>query len=270
MTDKIDIKAALPEYNDLLQAIPLEIEEILLDIESHPNVNLNTLNINYALLFELDYKVLASLFLVVFSDNLPFDLKDEKEVNKLLLSPKELPDKLLSSLEEDISNDEDFGKNEALLLLSFFLNVMLALQSNIKAISVYGHTKSICELIAKARDDEDLKALFDAIAIDKTCLNTPTAQKAVYHATITGDNNFFDKLSRAIKGSRPKNQKAELDIVRYMDALIQSWTNAKPLTNEEICHIFIDQLGIYPDTGEDSHAGLTRLLQRLRKSHKTT
>jgi len=267
MIDKIDIKPALPEYNSLLQSLHSEIEEILLEIESHPRVNFDTLDINYASLFELDYKVLTSLFLVVFSDNLPLDLKDEQEVNTLFLNPKELPNKLLSSLEEDISNDEHFGEDEALLLLSFFLNVMLALQSNIKAVSVYGYTKSICELIARARDKEDSKALFDAIAIDNACLNTPTAQKAVYHATITGDKNFFDKLSRAIKGSRPKNQKPELDSVRYMDALIQSWTNAKPLTNEAICYIFIDQLGIYPNTGEDSYAGLTRLLQRLRKNH---
>jgi hypothetical protein len=269
MGNKVKLTSVLPEYNDLYQGLDDELTELFSDIDTHSEVNLETLEVDYALLFELDFKILASLILVWFSDDLAFELKEKKDMRKLFLEPKQFPEIFLATLKEDIEKDDSFGKKEALFLLSFFINLMLALWSNIKAVSVYGYTKTICELIAKARDDKDLKALFDAIVIDKACLNTPTAQKAVYDASITGDNDFFDKLSRAIKGSRPRNQKPVLDNARFMDALIQDWKDAEPLTNEEICRIFIDELKIYPNTGEDSYAGLTRLLQRLRKNQAT-
>ena len=268
MDNEIDINSALSDYNDLFQGLSSTFDDLFADIESHPRVNIDTLNVNYAPLFELDFQVLAGLIFFIFSEHVPFDLNDEKQAIEYFLKPKELPETILSSFAEEIESDDDFGKEEALAFLSILINISLALLANIKAISINGN--SICELIARARNNNDSDALLEAIAIDQVCLNTPTVQKAIVIARVVDDNQFFDKLSRAIKGSRPRNQNVEYDAARFLSVLIDSWKNNKPLTNDEICHIFIDELKIYPNTGKDDYAGLTKFLQNFRKKAKRT
>ncbi len=272
MSEEVDIRPALPDYLELYKESNSEIKDLFEELETNPKVNYDTLNIyNVPLLFELDFHTVIAMFLLFFENDLPFDLKDKDSAIEYFLNPCDLTHLILASFSKSIEQEEKNYKNQKefkedlLVLLSMLMNLLIALGSNMKAIAIYGFTNSICELIAKARDENDLESLFKAISVDRSCLSTPTAQKLILKANMSDDNEFFNKLSMAVKGSRPRNSKPELNDTRLLDAVIQSWKDKKKITANEVCHIFIDELKIYPSTGKDDYAGLTRLLQRLKK-----
>jgi len=272
MSEKVDIRPALPDYLDLFQESNSDIKDIFEEIETDPKVNYDTLNIyNAPLLFELDFHTVTAMLLLFFEDHFPFDLKNKDSAIDYFLNPHDLINLILASFSKSIEQEEKTYKNkkefkeDLLLLLSMLMTLLIALGSNMKAVAIYGFTNSVCELIAKARDENDLESLFKAISVDRSCLSTPTAQKLILKANMNDDNEFFNKLSMAVKGSRPRNSKPELNDTRLMDALIQSWKDKKKITVNEVCHIFINELEIYPSKGKDDYAGLTRLLQRLKK-----
>ena len=55
------------------------------------------------------------------------------------------------------------------------------------------------------------KALFDAIRVDRSAINCPTIAKRIAEAELDNDGNFFDLLSKAIKKTRPRRPKEEMD-----------------------------------------------------------
>ena len=216
--------------------------------------------LNWWVLYELDFTLVSGIFYSTLVE--PDTVREEA-----ILNPENVirsGDRLCKELGEAYKNAT---KKDLILPLSILLNVSMPLKGNLEAISIFGLGSSICELLARARDHADEKALFNAILIDKTCINTPTAQRYIAQAVLSNNNNFFDKLSRAIKGSRPRNSSPELDDVRLMEALAEDFKPSNRLSQKEICSLFIDQLGIYEDEGKDPCGSLWRHIQRIRKKY---
>ncbi|WP_020395621.1 hypothetical protein [Thiolinea disciformis] len=209
--------------------------------------------------YELDFKysVAASISLIMPPDIL-FEDGKIKTPEKII----ELSNQVVEELERELP---DCSPEERDIAFSLFTMVSMALNGNLQAIRVFGKTSSISHLIAKAREG-DTNALFDAILIDKTCLYTPTAQKLLMKAMLIKDGGFFDQLSRAIKGSRPRKTKSDLDDIRLMEAMMDDFPDYKPLSKEELCNLFIDQLEIYPNYTEDPCGSLWKVIQRLHKT----
>ena len=260
---------AYKEYSEISEESSDEISELMSDLKDHPKVNLDTLSINYASLYEIEFKVLTSLFWFIFSDYLPFDSNTKKEeVQKHFLEPKKLTNEIITPFQQDLEKENkngDFGEEEALIVLSLFMNLIIPLFSNIRSLSLYGAGHTINDLIATARVDNDQKALFKAVQIDRCCLTTKTATHMIRRASILNDLSFFNGLAKAVKGSYPVRR---LNDVRLMDALIQDWNTDTRLTYNEVATFFIKELHIYGDYGSNAVDSLTHLLKTLKRKNK--
>lgn len=196
------LKKAYKEYYEISDEASDEVSELISDLKNHPKVNFDTLDINYALFYELEFKTLIGLFWFIFSEYLPFNPEEKKEdIQSLFLEPKKLTNNIISPFQSDLEEDYkngDFDEEEVLILLSIFMNLLIPLHGNIRSLSSYGAGHSVNDLIAKAKNNNDSKSLFKAVLIDRVCLTTVTAQKMILKASILNDLDFFDGLSKAV------------------------------------------------------------------------
>lgn len=229
------------------------------------DVNELLLYLQWWIFYELDFKKC-----VVALINFLFSPENLIQNDKLNLSPERILDlghELVVELEQTLKGS-DLNAEDKRILLSLFINIYQALAGNIKAMMVFGYPYSLSYLINKVRTEDNIQALFDAILIDRTCLYTPTAQQRIVKAALIGDGSFFNQLSRALNGSRPRRTSPELDEVRLMEAIMADLQDFKPLSQQELCELFIDQLGIYPNNTEDPCGSLWKNIQRIRKAYK--
>lgn len=127
-----------------------------------------------------------------------------------------------------------------------------------------GYQVSINQLLKEAGQGSD-ESLFKAINIDTSVACTVTASKRISRALITDDGEFFEHLSRAVKGSyskKPANKYAALNFFIY---LIQS-TPGSVLDEEALHDLFTLDLPLYPDVNryKDSPGSLKKQLERTR------
>ncbi len=264
--DKDLLKVTLINFNKVGQELPDEYSAILSELMSIPNNLFEKLNLNYTYLYELDFKTSTTLFFSVFPNTCPLDRKtEEKELQTIFSDPEKLAESFCSSLEDDLSKKKTSGtpnETERIFLASVYFNCIFASYGNIQSILLHKKGLSICELIAQARENNDSKSLFEAIAVDKCCINTPTSQKMILDASLLKDEAFFIGLRKAISRSRP--HKSEHDNARLMARLQRDINPDNPLSQEDICDLFINQLKIYPNDGKDPCGSLWRFIQRLK------
>ena len=181
-----------------------------------------------------------------------------KQLDSLLpppevMSQEPLHDQTLASMYEGVEVAED---NEALLML-----MIMAWQGQLRAFDLYN--RSIDQLLAKARAGDD-EALFKAVRVDPAVLGAFTAQSRLAQAALVGDQAFFDSLAKALTGAKPRRPKADYDPIRDLYGTLEDLGALEGLTQDELCEIFIDHLGLYPHDSDDPYAGLKKLFRQIR------
>jgi hypothetical protein len=141
------------------------------------------------------------------------------------------------------------------------LCLVFAMMKNFTSIKLFH--MSINDLLIKAEEND--KYFFDALLVDRHVLNTTFATNRIAKAEILGGEQFFDHLSKAIKKSRPRRPKEDLDMFRYMLTALDESMSLSNLSYEKIHEVMVDDLQLYPDDMKDSFSGLKKLIQRRQK-----
>lgn len=144
------------------------------------------------------------------------------------------------------------------------LSCTFAIASNMQA--VQSCAKSMYELLAEFESGDD-EALFTAISIDRTALCVPSAQSRIQLAELVGDEAFFDKLSKAVKKSRPARPNEGLDDMRAMLYVLEDVGALADASNSDLVKCFVDELQIYDDDRKsDPSAAIAKFVQRFKKA----
>lgn len=207
--------------------------------------------IPWAPLYEFPFLFLLAIFL------------DLSELGELVHNAAEQPDPQGAWLE--IANTElkaceapeYFEEN-----LPLFIPLLFACLGNVDAMAQY--SQSMCDLVARAKGGDD-EALFRAVAVDSAVLGAPSIALRITKAAVADDKDFFNQLAKAITRTRPRRPKPEYDELRYMVEVVKDGEGAN-LNHTQLYELFVNQLKLYPDAGEDPLAALKKLLQKRDKT----
>jgi hypothetical protein len=136
----------------------------------------------------------------------------------------------------------------------------LVLMKNLEAISIF-HLP-VSALLSKAAEGDD-EALFKAVYIDQSVLQTDVVGRRVSNAVLNDDGAFFDNLSKAIKRTRPARPKEPLDEVRLMLALVDECKGLSSVTDSDLTY-WATEFNLYPVDG-DALQAIRRQRQKYQK-----
>lgn len=135
----------------------------------------------------------------------------------------------------------------------------LVLWKNLECISIF-HV-SLHTLVSRVTDGDD-EALFKAVFIDPSVLQSERIAQRISTAVITDDGEFFEKLSKAVKKSRPIRPREHLDDVRLMLALVDDSDGLDSVADSALTD-WATELGLYPVDGDALQA-----VRRQRQKHQ--
>lgn len=262
-TDEIEI--ILKEYLDLFEVILEEPDNNLEYIENVSEIEREAakfgIELDWIPLYEIPPDILFKTALLFLSEFASLNLEDDYSTR---------PKKLINKLEKGIEkNPEEYlnplSKKEKAILASMFMLFQRASYFHLKSISVWGSKNSIYALLQDYQTTKNDLSLFKAIYIDNAILTESSVRKRVMSEQLKQNNDFFDKLSDVLNKTYPPRTKKKLDKTRILELVLGDLQTAKPLTQKQICGLFIDKLKIYSNDCKDPCGSLFRYIQRLRE-----
>lgn len=121
------------------------------------------------------------------------------------------------------------------------ITLTYALQRHILSIMLYHRplSKLVEEVIAGKTE-----SLFLAVRVDRSIVACPSIALRIAKAEMMDDKRFFLHLRSALKGPSGKHWEAYKDL-RYAFVLLRE-IGFNALTDAQLEHLFVDQLGLYP------------------------
>lgn len=166
----------------------------------------------------------------------------------------------ISYMESDLdlpAEIDDFTIEEYGILFS----MSMATAKDIEACQLFN--MHMHDLIERAKEDDE--ALFDAVLVDRSVINCPTIAKQVAEAEADNDEDFFELLSKAIKKTRPRRPKEELDDLRFALVTLEQAGALAKLSYIELHDLLMDDLKLIPEGLDDSVGSLKKFIQRRNK-----
>lgn len=213
-------------------------------------------NLNFDDLTWSPYYMLPwELFLVIVMDC--FGVLDE--IKKVILNSEDPNKAMLEYIASDPESplDEDELSDEEALIL---FGLAQALSFNIIGYKQFGIP--INTMISKSKVDESY--LFWAISIDRSAVSCPLIASRIAKAEIEHDESFMAKLAKSITKTVARRPKPEYDELRFVVACLIESDTFSSKTIEEIHDLLVYELGLYPHSGKDSFASLSKLMQKQR------
>lgn len=170
-----------------------------------------------------------------------------------VMSQEPLHDQTLASMYQGIDVAED---NEGLLML-----MTIAWQGHSRAIDMFN--QSMDELLNQAAAGSD-DALFKAVLVDPAVMASVVVQGRIAQGALMDDNGFFKALSKALTKTKPKRPAEKYDPIRYLIGVLDETSILDDFSWDDICEIFVEQLGLYPHDSEDPYSGLKKLITGIR------
>ena len=125
--------------------------------------------------------------------------------------------------------------------------------------------KEIRQKVANHDDEAFLKALH----IDRTLVSCPTFAARMARAEIEDDKLFFSNLARALKTrwkkKSPQKKEDHKDLRIMLQATYESGQLQK-MSMTEADELFIKELAVYSDDGEDPARSLQRFILRFKNN----
>jgi hypothetical protein len=120
-------------------------------------------------------------------------------------------------------------------------------------------------LLREAREGHK-GSLFMAINIDQSVISSDTASKFIARAQLENDGDFFDSLSKAIKGGYPKKPSEKYALLNFFTYLVEDAVGCEPIDYETLHTLFTEKIPLYPDVLDlkDSFGSFKKQLQRTR------
>lgn len=141
--------------------------------------------------------------------------------------------------------------------------ITYASQASKQCVSIYGHYLN--DLVKQVRDGNDPlnNAFFYAVSIDRTVLCCPTFAVRLSRAEFFGEKQFLFRLCKAVKG-KPHDALLQHQDLRFILQLFHEMKTLSSLTLEEADLLFIKELKLYQDGGNDPTRSLMRFIQRWK------
>lgn len=215
---------------------------------------------SWAELYELNIKEMNILALAAmgFLDKLVQAAHAGLELNQFLLE-----EAICSSQDED-EEVEWSGGHGGLFTKADVFAVQHANQTAMRCLGIYGHyLNDFVGMVRKGGDGSD-DAFFMAVTIDRTVLTCPTFAARLARAEFFDEKRFFLHLRKAIKGKPHDNLLIHQDL-RFMLQVLHESNTLASLTLSEADVLFIKELKIYTDQGEEPARSLMRFIQRWKR-----
>lgn len=142
-------------------------------------------------------------------------------------------------------------------------SLLIVTMNNLKSLSLF-HV-AMPDLIKKVVSGDD-DALFEAVWIDPSSMQTDAIASRISTAFFQDDRSFFDRLAKALTRTKPTRPKPHLDQARLLMAVLDESGDLSQMTNAELTTWAVERLGIYPGTGDPLSA--IRDQRRKRKGVK--
>ncbi len=211
-----------------------------------------------------------------------------KEMNILTLAATGSLDRLLQAahagfdlnqflFEEAIRSHQDKNKevewsggHGGLFTEADVFAVQQANQSALRCLGIYGHyLNELVSMVSKGGNGSD-DAFFKAVTIDRTVLTCRTFAARLARAEFFGEKMFFLHLRKATKG-KPHDSLLMHQDLRYLLQFFHEAGILGSLTLTDVDILFIRELKVYSDSGDDPARSLMRFIQRWKaEKHSAT
>lgn len=235
------------------------LKELLVEIHLHSDFAQRIpLNFQWTPLYELEkhhltYLVLASIGII---DSLVKAHQAGQDVNQMLLEIDQ----------ETIVENWDRGHEK---MFSEFDVVAIFLANAFSLRCVELHGCYMYDLVKRARDGCD-ESLFQAIEIDRSVISTSWFTSRLSKAILLDQKKFFVSLQNALKG-KPHSTLEDNKDVRIVLQMLHEAEMLKMMSMSDIDRLFIRELQIYSNEGEEPDRSLMRFIQRWKaKNHTAT
>lgn len=150
--------------------------------------------------------------------------------------------------------------------LSDLLVLSNAVLGELSAMRKYGRTISeLVDDVRKRRHKDE--SFWQAIHIDPTVLSTEVFTRRMSIAYMHNDKDFFKILANAVKTKWKKNKtKTELDPLRVMLHALNEIKVLNNLSMDAADKLFIQELEVYSNDGEDPARSLYRFINRWKRT----
>ncbi len=202
----------------------------------------------WADLYELSFDTLLSTYFTVLG------LGDLIEGTGKASDPHEYWLNFLESGAESLASPENL---EA--IFPEFLMLFQAVRGSLSAAKQYHVTMDVLLEQAEAGDDE---ALFNAVTVDRSVLANSVVAKRIARAEVASDEKFMDKLSKAVKRSRPRRPNQEYDDLRYMMKILLEGAGDKGLTSTKLHKVLVNDLELHPNGNEEALDSIRKMIQK--------
>lgn len=182
-----------------------------------------------------------------------FGLKDDL----IEASKADDPQRAIVELAKNAQPNSDIDKD----LVFPTLCAWIVLVKNLESLSLF-HL-SINELVQRIPDGDD-EVLFKAVFADPCALQSSVVAQRIATAAFQEEGEFFEKLSKAIKKSRPTRPREHLDDVRLMLALVDDVESLTSVADADLTEWATD-LGLYP-VDNDALQAIRRQRQKRQKA----
>ena len=143
----------------------------------------------------------------------------------------------------EVARNSDIRPNiteENAIVIVVALGVLL---TNIECMRL--HSVSVEQLLSQATEGND-EALFHAIVLDASILQTKAASDRISTAAFHDDRSFFDKLSKAITRTKPSRPQPHLDETRFLMQILDDAGEYGELTDEALTDWATVKTNVHP------------------------
>lgn len=213
--------------------------------------NLNDLIVPWGAWYELSLSQHLAAFLLCmgFKDWLIDVRESEDPVGEFICMLSELDDIEFDQWADNLDQEEK----------RIFTSLVLAMQGQIEAVSQYSMPMS--ELVKRAGEG-DHEALFQAVTIDRSVVNSSPVAKQICLAQVLSDESFMNRLSKAITRTKPARPDKKLDDMRFMLEALVEGVGIDGFTKSELEDILKGDLELYENDSDYSRRAFNKLIQK--------
>lgn len=165
---------------------------------------------------------------------------------------------LLEKVSDETDEPEWKGGHLGLFCKSDLLCIEYAFLCQIRAVSHHGHYMN--DLIRRGSLG-DKEAFFHAISIDHTAITCPGMAAQLAKAELFHDKKFIQRYISALK--KPPHARLEMhQDLRFMLKALHENKLLPKLNLSEVDRLFVQELKLYTEKGEDPARSLQRFIQR--------
>lgn len=210
-------------------------------------------------LYEVDLKLVTAGLTTLIG----FD--EEIKIAVTYEDPQQYIIDLLKSGYQSPRQKEDFDDQQLVNLVGHLICMLMYF------VCFSAYRTDLRKLLNEARDGHK-ESLYKAINIDSSILSTEEASMHISKAILEDNGDFFDALSKAIKGGYSKKPSEKYALLNFFVYIVEDAAGETVVDREELHRLFTEQIPLYPGVTklQDSFGSFHTQLRRMKHKVKDT